>query len=99
MTTTQTSHAAATAAPRLAPVGAFLQGLAVQDFAMVGGALAADAQLRALLPKGLREWTGGDAIGAQFAHWFGDTEDFQLVETTAGEVGGRLHLRWRLRLR
>jgi hypothetical protein len=34
-----------------------------------------------------------------FAGWFGDTGDFDLVEATVGEVGGRLRLRWRLRLR
>ena len=34
-----------------------------------------------------------------FAGWFGDTEDFDPVEATVGEVGGRLHLHWRLRLR
>jgi hypothetical protein len=92
MTTVPTDHAAATAA-------AFLQGLADQDFAQLGGALAADARLRALLPKGLREWTGAEAVAGQFARWFGDTEDFELVEATLGEVGGRLQLRWRLRLR
>ena len=92
MTTTPTDHTAATAA-------AFLQGLADQDFAQLGGALAADAHLRALLPPGLREWTGAEVIAGQFAHWFGDTEDFELVEATLGEVGGRLQLRWRLRLR
>src|SRR5579864_6818129 len=78
--------------------GSFLEGLAAQDFTQLGGALAADARLRALLPPGLREWTGAEAIAGQFAHWFGDTEDFELVEATVGEVGGRLHLHWRLRL-
>ncbi|MFZ0165732.1 MAG: hypothetical protein WAL12_19310, partial [Trebonia sp.] len=76
-----------------------LEGLAAQDFAQLGGALAAGARLRALLPKGLREWTGGEAIAGQFTHWFGDTEDFELVEAALGDVGGRLQLRWRLRLR
>ena len=99
MTTAPAEHGRATAVSRLAPAAVFLQGLADQDFAKVGGALAADAHLRALLPKGLREWTGAEAIGGQFAHWFGDTEDFELVEAAAGEVGGRLQLRWRLRLR
>ena len=92
MTTAPTDHAAATAA-------SFLQGLADQDFAQLGGALAADARLRALLPKGLREWTGAEAVAGQFARWFGDTEDFELVEAALGDVGGRLQLRWRLRLR
>ncbi|MFY9649622.1 hypothetical protein [Trebonia sp.] len=99
MTTTPAGHGTATAAPRPALAAAFLQGLADQDFATLGGALAADARLRALVPRGLREWTGGEAVAGQFARWFGDTEDFELVEATLGDVGGRLQLRWRLRLR
>jgi hypothetical protein len=37
-----------------------LQDLAAQDFAQLGGALAAGARLRALLPSGQREWTGAE---------------------------------------
>ncbi len=85
--------------PESAPAGSFLDGLATQDFARLGGALAADACLRALLPSGFREWTGADAIAHRFEHWFGDTEDFDLVEAAGGEIGGRLYLHWRLRLR
>ena len=98
MTTTSHSHGAATAVPQFALAGSFLEGLAAQDFAQLGGALAAGARLRALLPPGLREWTGAEMIADQFACWFGDTDDFELVEATVGEVGGRLHLHWRLRL-
>ena len=82
-----------------APAGSLVEGLAAQDFAELGGALAADACLRALLPSGLREWAGAEAIADRFARWFGNTEDFELVEAAVGEVGGRLHLHWRLRLR
>jgi hypothetical protein len=98
MTTTAPNHGAATAVPQFALAGVFLEGLAAQDFARLGGALAADACLRALLPSGLREWAGADAIADRFARWFGDTQDFDLVEATVGEVGGRLHLHWRIRL-
>jgi hypothetical protein len=98
MTTTADNRNAA-AAPQFALAGSFLEGLAAQDFARLGGALAADAYLRALLPSGLREWAGAEAIADRFAHWFGGTQDFDLVEATVGEVGGRLHLHWRLRLR
>jgi hypothetical protein len=97
--TTTPSGPGATTAPRPALAGAFLQGLADQDFDALIGTLAADARLRALVPKGLREWTGGEEIAGQFARWFGDTRGFELVEATLGEVGGRLQLRWRLRLR
>jgi hypothetical protein len=98
MTTTARNHSAATAVPQFALAGSFLEGLAAQDFARLGDALTADARLRALLPGGLREWTGAETIAGAFARWFGDTEDFELLEATVGEVGGRLHMQWRLRL-
>jgi hypothetical protein len=98
MATTTHGHSAAAAVPQFALAGLFLEGLAAQDFARLGGALAGEARLRALVPSGLREWTGTRAIARQFARWFGDTEDFELLEATVGEVGGRLHLHWRLRL-
>ncbi len=98
MTTTH-DHSAAGVVPQFARAGSLLEGLAGQDFAQLGSALAADARLRALLPPGLREWTGAQVIADQFALWFGNTQDFDLVEATVGEVGGRLHLHWRLRLR
>jgi hypothetical protein len=96
MTTTAPDHSAV---PQFALAGAFLEGFAAQDFVQLGGALAAEACLRALVPAGLREWAGAEAIADRFAFWFGDTEDFELVEATVGEVGGRLHLHWRVRLR
>src|SRR5580658_4528451 len=99
MATTAPHHGTATAVPQFALAGSFLEGLTAQDFAQLGGALAADACLRALLPSGLREWAGADAIAHRFERWFGDTEDFELVEAAVGEIGGRLHLHWRLRLR
>ena len=98
MTTTH-DHSGASVVPQFALAGSFLEGLAAQDFAQLGGALAAGARLRALLPAGLREWTGAQEIADRFEGWFGDTQDFDLVEATVGEVGGRLHLHWRLRLR
>jgi len=84
--------------PQFALAGSFLECLAAQDFGRVGKALTADVKLRALLPGGLREWTGAETIAAVFATWFGDTEDFELLEAAVGDVGGRLHLHWRLRL-
>jgi hypothetical protein len=98
MTITRGRNPAA-AVPQFALAGTFLEGLAAQDFAQLGGALTVGARLRALLPLGLKEWAGAEEIAGTFARWFGDTEDFDPVEATVGEVGGRLHLRWRLRLR
>jgi hypothetical protein len=96
---TPRSHGSAGVLPGSAAAESLVEGLAAQDFAELGGAFAADACLRALLPAGLREWAGAEAIARVFARWFGDTEDFELIEATVSEVGGRLRLHWRLRLR
>jgi hypothetical protein len=96
---TSRSHEAAGVAPAPDPGGSFVGGLAAQDFGALGGALADGACLRALLPSGLRQWAGAKALADRFARWFGDTKDFELIEAAVGEVGGRLHLHWRLRLR
>jgi hypothetical protein len=97
--TTPRNHRTAGVVPESALAGSFLDGLAAQDFARLGSALAADACLRALLPSGLWEWAGAGAIAHRFERWFGDTEDFDLIEAAVGEIGGRLYLHWRLRLR
>ena len=97
MTTASDYRASST--PRSDRADAFLDSLDAQDFAKLGTTLTAGARLRALLPSGLREWTGSDVIAEQFARWFGSTQDFELVESTSGEVGNRLHMHWRLRLR
>jgi hypothetical protein len=99
MTTAAQNHRASAEVPQFAVAGAFLECLAAQDFSRLDDALTTDSALRALLPRGFKEWTGADVIAGQFARWFGDTEDFELVEATVGEVAGRLHLHWRLRLR
>jgi hypothetical protein len=84
--------------PLFSVAGAFLEGLAAQDFARVTGTLQDDAQLRALVPSGLKEWTGPEQIGATFRRWFGDVEAFELLDAAVGEVGPRLHMRWRMRV-
>ena len=99
MATTARNHSTDAVVPAFALAGSFLEGLAAQDFTRLVDALTADARLRALVPRGLREWTGAEAIAGTFARWFGATEDFELAEATVGEVGGRLHMHWRVRLR
>ena len=75
--------------PQFALAGSFLEGLAAQDFGRIGTVLTDDVELRALLPGGLRQWTGAGAIARAFATWFGDTQEFELLEAAIGEVGGR----------
>jgi SnoaL-like domain len=79
--------------------GVFLEALATRDYELMGTTLAPAVRLRAMLPPGPMDWEGPDEVAAVFSSWFGDAEDFELIDATVGEVGGRLHLSWRLRVR
>ena len=82
----------------LAVAKTFLAGLVAQDFARLADVLAPSVHLRALLPGGLREWTGAADVADRFARWFGNTTHFGVLEATAGEVADRIQLQWRFRL-
>lgn len=84
---------------RYAIAGTFLEALAAQDFQALGATVAEGADLAALVPRGLRHAAGSEELRALFTEWFGDTEDFELVEAVVGDVGSQLYMRWRVRLR
>lgn len=86
-------------APRFAVAGSFLEALAAKDFHRLAAALDADASLSALLPRGYCEWHGAAEIGAVFEKWFGDVDEFEVADAAVGQVGTRLQLRWRVRVR
>ena len=93
--------APATVPASVAPLGlagAFADALAGRDFAGLAACLAADARLRCLLPGGERRIDGADPIAEQFRTWFGGPGSLEMLGATVGEVGGRLHLRWRFRV-
>jgi hypothetical protein len=79
--------------------GAFVESLADRDFERMASTMAAGVQLRAMLPRGPLELEGAQTVADQFATWFGTADDFEVVDASIGEVCGRLHLSWRLRLR
>lgn len=95
MNTTDTSPSA----PQFAVAGSFLEALAANDFHRLAATLDDDASLSALLPRGFREWHGAGEISAVFEQWFGDVEEFEVADASVGQVGSRLQLRWRVRLR
>ena len=79
--------------------GVFLEALAARDYRLMATTLAPTARFRAMLPPGPMDWEGPVAIADAFSSWFGPADDFEVVDATVGEVGGRLHLSWRLRVR
>jgi hypothetical protein len=90
---------------REAPMGAraradaVVEAVARRDFACLAAALHDDVQLRALLPGDFKEWHGRAGVHAAFTGWFDDLDDYELVDADVDEVGPRLHLHWRLRVR
>lgn len=79
--------------------GVFLEALTTRDYEQMAATLSADVRFRAMLPRGPMDWTGADEVAGVFTSWFGEADDFELIDATVGEIGGRLHLSWRLRVR
>ena len=79
--------------------GVFLEGLANRDYSRMASCLAPQVRFRAMLPPGPMDWEGAETVSGVFSSWFGSAEDFELIDAAVGEVGGRLHLSWRLRVR
>ncbi len=73
----------------------FLELLAARDFDGLAASLASDAHARFLLPHGLEEYDGGDAIVARIRTWFGSATAFDLTSSTEDEVGVRHRISWR----
>ena len=90
---------------REAPTGtptradAVVEAVARRDFGCLAAALHDDVHLRALLPGGVREWHGRAGVNAAFTGWFDGFDEYELVDAEICEVGPRLYLSWRLRVR
>lgn len=77
----------------------FLDCLAAQDFERLAADLSDDVRLRAVLPGDTKEWSGPERVTRTFARWFGDTEEYALVDTTVDDLGPRMHVSWQARMR
>ena len=73
----------------------FLKLLAARDFERLAATLASDAHARFLLPHGLEEYAGRDAVVGRIKSWFGSASVFDLTSSSAEAVGLRQRLSWR----
>src|SRR5947209_6208793 len=73
----------------------FLELLAARDFERLIASLTSDAHARFLLPHGLEEYDGRDAIVARIRSWFGSASLFDLTSSTEDQVGMRHRISWR----
>ena len=78
--------------------GQLLEALAARDFDRMPDCFDPTATMRALLPSGPAEVQGASQIVDRLKSWFGGAEGFEVLDGTVGEVAGRLHVSWRLRL-
>jgi TusA-related sulfurtransferase len=78
-----------------AMAGQFLELLAARDFDRLVDTLASDAHARFLLPHGLEEYAGGEAIVRRIESWFGSASAFDLTSSSEAVVGSRHRLSWR----
>ena len=72
-----------------------LKLLAARDFDGLAATLASDAHARFLLPHGLEEYAGRDAIVGRIKSWFGSASVFDLTSSSGETVGLRQRLSWR----
>jgi hypothetical protein len=77
----------------------FLARLGARDFERLAELFEPDVVLHALLPDGLRERQGPEQVIDSFAGWFGRVDEYELLDAAAGNVGPRLQLHWRARVR
>lgn len=96
---TKANAASATATPAWSVGGLLLEALAARDFELMADCFVPAATLRALIPPGLSECEGVEQIVDRVRSWFGGAEEFEVLDGTVGEVGGRVHVSWRLRMR
>ena len=95
MAATDTTQAVA----RWSVGGVFLEAFANRDYEQLAATLAPDVRLRAMLPPGPMDWQGAATVAEVIGSWFGAASEFELVDAAVGDVGGRLHLSWRVRVR
>ena len=78
---------------------ALVAALAHRDFGRLAGTLAPDVRMRALIPPGSVELSGAEPAAARFALWFGESNELELIHSGSDEVGDRLHVFYRLRVK
>ena len=72
----------------------FLELLAARDFERLAASLMSDAHARFLLPHGLEEYDGRDAIVARIRSWFESASVFDLTFSSEATIGLRQRLSW-----
>jgi SnoaL-like domain len=81
------------------PGAMFVAALTEREFGRLADVLTPDVRMRALIPPGPVELSGAEPAAAKFAFWFGESNGLELVHSGSDEVGDRLHVFYRLRVK
>ena len=73
----------------------FVELLAARDFDGITSKLAPDALARFLLPHGLEEYAGRQAVVRRMKDWFGPASKLDLVDASENPIGSRRRMTWR----
>jgi ketosteroid isomerase-like protein len=74
----------------------FLEALAAADLGAIEELLAPDVQLRALVPKMLREEDGREEVIGRFRFWWAELDDLRLVDSGVERIADQVRVHYRL---
>jgi len=83
----------------VSPMHAFVDALAVRDYDAIESTLAPDVIFRALIPPGVREAASRSDVRGYVQKWFGDCDEFAIIERIVDRIGDRHHASYRIHLR
>jgi TusA-related sulfurtransferase len=72
----------------------FVELLAARDFDGLTSMLAPNTLARFLLPHGLEEYAGREAVAHRMKDWFGAASKLNLVDTSDNRIGSRRRMTW-----
>jgi hypothetical protein len=74
----------------------FLEALSRRDYDGLASMFKEDGRMRGLVPPGLREAEGREAIAERFRIWNDDVEDWELLEAGSENMADVVRIRWRV---
>jgi hypothetical protein len=74
----------------------FLEALSRRDYDGLASMFKEDGRMRGLVPPGLREAEGRQAIAERFRIWNDGVEDWELLEADSENMADVVRIRWRV---
>lgn len=84
--------------PGWSVAGQLIDALTRRDFDEMQTLLDDGVRLRALVPRGPLEIDTAEAVSATFRSWFGGEDNFEVLDSSVGEVESRPYAHWRIRM-